>query len=61
MDVTGSILLNGGAFSGSGAQLSNIPASAVVGLSSTTQLIDGDNDIIVDNVQGIRHSFSKCP
>ena len=53
MDVTGSILLNGGAFSGSGAQLSNIPASAVVGLSSTTQLIDGDNDITVDNITGI--------
>ena len=53
IEVTGSILLNQGSFSGSGAQLSNIPASAVVGLSSTTQLIDGDNDIIVDNVQGI--------
>ena len=48
MDVTGSILLRDGSFSGSGAQLSNIPASAVVGLSSTTQLIDGDNDITVD-------------
>ncbi len=53
MDVTGSILLRDGAFSGSGAQLSNIPASAVVGLSSTTQLVDGDNNVTVDNVQGI--------
>ena len=53
MDVTGSILLRDGSFSGSGAQLSNIPASAVVGLSSTTQLIDGDNDITVDNITGI--------
>ena len=53
MDVTGSILLRDGAFSGSGAQLSNIPASAVVGLSSTTQLVDGNNDVTVDNVQGI--------
>jgi len=53
IEVTGSILLNQGSFSGSGAQLSNIPATAVVGLSSTTQLIDGDNDITVDNVQGI--------
>ena len=53
IEVTGSILLNNGSFSGSGAQLSNIPASAVVGLSSTTQLIDGDNNITVDNVEGI--------
>ena len=53
MDVTGSILLTNGSFSGSGAQLSNIPASAVVGLSSTTQLIDGTNDIEVDNILGI--------
>jgi len=53
IEVTGSLLLNNGSFSGSGAQLSNIPASAVVGLSSTTQLIDGDNDITVDNIQGI--------
>jgi|SaaInlV_125m_DNA_1040241.scaffolds.fasta_scaffold15701_2 hypothetical protein len=53
MDVTGSILLRDGSFSGSGAQLSNIPASAVVGLSSTTQLIDGDNNITVDNITGI--------
>jgi len=53
IEVTGSILLNQGSFSGSGAQLSNIPATAVVGLSSTTQLIDGDNDILVDNIQGI--------
>lgn len=53
IEVTGSILLNNGSFSGSGAQLSNIPASAVVGLSSTTQLIDGDNDITVDNITGI--------
>jgi hypothetical protein len=53
IEVTGSVLLNQGSFSGSGAQLSNIPASAVVGLSSTTQLIDGDNDITVDNITGI--------
>ena len=53
IEVTGSILLNQGSFSGSGAQLSNIPATAVVGLSSTTQLIDGDNDITVDNIAGI--------
>ena len=51
--VTGSMLLTGGSYSGSGAQLSNIPASAVVGLSSTTQLVDGDNNVTVDNVQGI--------
>jgi hypothetical protein len=53
IEVTGSVLLNQGSFSGSGAQLSNIPASAVVGLSSTTQLIDGTNDITVDNIAGI--------
>jgi hypothetical protein len=53
VEVTGSILLNQGAFSGSGAQLSNIPASAIVGLSSTTQLIDGDNNIAVDNITGV--------
>jgi hypothetical protein len=53
IEITGSILLNQGAFSGSGAQLSNIPASAIIGLSSTTQLIDGDNNITVDNIQGI--------
>ena len=53
IEVTGSILLNNGSFSGSGAQLSNIPAAAVVGLSSTTQLIDGTNDITVDNITGI--------
>ena len=53
VEVTGSILLNQGAFSGSGAQLSNIPASAIVGLSSTTQLIDGDVNISVDNITGV--------
>ena len=53
IEVTGSILLNNGSFSGSGAQLSNIPAAAVIGLSSTTQLIDGTNDITVDNITGI--------
>ena len=53
IEVTGSILLNNGSFSGSGAQLSNIPASAVVGLSSTTQLVDGDNNVTVDNVEGV--------
>jgi hypothetical protein len=53
IEVTGSILLNAGAFSGSGAQLFGIPATAIDGLSSTTQLIDGDNNVTVDNVQGI--------
>ena len=53
LEVTGSMILTGGSYSGSGAQLSNIPASAVVGLSSTTQLIDGTNDIEVDNILGI--------
>ena len=53
IEVTGSILLNNGAFSGSGAQLFGIPATAIDGLSSTTQLIDGDNNVTVDNVQGI--------
>jgi hypothetical protein len=53
IEVTGSVLLNNGSFSGSGAQLSNIPASAVVGLSSTTQLVDGDNNVTVDNVEGV--------
>mgnify|MGYP003653163381 CR=1 FL=1 len=53
IEVTGSILLNAGAFSGSGAQLFGIPAAAIVGLSSTTQLIDGDNTITVDNIQGV--------
>ncbi|MGY8865689.1 MAG: beta strand repeat-containing protein [Methylophagaceae bacterium] len=53
IEVTGSILLNNGAFSGSGAQLFGIPATAIDGLSSTTQLIDGDNNVQVDNILGI--------
>jgi len=53
IEVTGSILLNTGAFSGSGAQLFGIPAAAIDGLSSTTQLIDGDNNITVDNILGV--------
>lgn len=53
IEVTGSILLNAGAFSGSGAQLFGIPATAIDGLSSTTQLIDGDNNVTVDNIVGI--------
>ena len=53
IEVTGSILLNAGAFSGSGAQLFGIPATAIDGLSSTTQLIDGDNNVTVDNILGI--------
>ena len=53
IEVTGSILLNAGAFSGSGAQLFGIPATAIDGLSSTTQLIDGDNTVTVDNILGI--------
>jgi hypothetical protein len=53
IEVTGSILLNNGAFSGSGAQLFGIPATAIDGLSSTTQLIDGDNNVTVDNILGI--------
>jgi len=53
IEVTGSILLNNGAFSGSGAQLFGIPATAIDGLSSTTQLIDGDNNVTVDNILGV--------
>ena len=53
IEVTGSILLNNGSFSGSGAQLSNIPASAVVGLSSTNTLTDGSSSIAVVEPQGI--------
>jgi len=53
IEVTGSLLLNGGSFSGSGAQLSNIPASAVVGLSSTNTLTDGSSSLAVVEPQGI--------
>jgi hypothetical protein len=53
IEVTGSILLNNGSFSGSGAQLSNIPASAVVGLSSTNTLTDGSSSLAVVEPQGI--------
>ena len=53
IEVTGSLLLNNGSFSGSGAQLSNIPASAVVGLSSTNTLTDGSSSLAVVEPQGI--------
>ena len=53
IELTGSLLLNGGSFSGSGAQLSNIPASAVVGLSSTNTLTDGSSSLAVVEPQGI--------
>ena len=58
IEVTGSILLNDGVFSGSGASLFNIPAAAIVGASSNNSLTDGGNTLIVDNVDGLLVSMS---
>jgi len=55
MSVTGSIKLNGGQFSGSGAELSNIPATAIVGgiaLSGST-IEDGAVSVVASAASGI--------
>ena len=55
IEVTGSILLSGAGkhFSGSGAQLFNIPSTAIVGASTDNSIVDGDNNVTVDNVTGV--------
>lgn len=55
IEVTGSILLSGAGkhFSGSGAQLFNIPSTAIVGASTDNSIVDGDNNVTVDNVSGV--------
>ena len=60
IEVTGSILLSGAGkhFSGSGAQLFNIPSTAIVGAGTDNSIVDGDNSVIVDNVTGVNVTLS---
>lgn len=53
--VTGSVLMTGGSFSGSGAQLFGIPATSIVGglQLSGSSLADGTNTLAVDYGTGI--------
>lgn len=53
--TTGDIILNGGVFSGSGAQLFGIPATALVGgvELSGSQIVDGDASVIANSVTGV--------
>ena len=55
IQVTGSVLLTNGSFSGSGAQLFGIPSSAIIGTVATeaSSLSDGDNSITANSVVGI--------
>jgi len=55
IEVTGSILLTGAGkhFSGSGAQLFNIPSTAIVGASTDNSIVDGNNNVTVNNVDGV--------
>ena len=55
IEVTGSIRLNAGAFSGSGAQLFGIPAAAIDGTVpvAASSLSDGDNSITANSIIGI--------
>ena len=53
LEVTGSMILTGGSYSGSGAQLFGIPAAAIDGLAGASSIADGDNNVTVDNVQGV--------
>lgn len=55
VQVTGSVLLTNGSFSGSGAQLFGIPSSAIIGTVATeaSSLSDGDNSITANSVVGI--------
>ena len=55
IQVTGSVLLTNGSFSGSGAQLFGIPSSAIIGTVATeaSSLSDGDNEIVASEVIGI--------
>ena len=55
IEVTGSILLSGAGkhFSGSGAQLFNIPSTAIVGASTDNSIVDGDNNVTVNNIDGV--------
>ena len=55
ISITGSIKLSGGQFSGSGAELSNIPSTAIIGavaLSGST-IEAGDVSVVTDNASGI--------
>jgi hypothetical protein len=53
--INGDIKLEGGAYSGSGAQLSNIPASAIVGgvEVSGSEIVDGDSSVVANNLTGV--------
>ena len=55
IQVTGSVLLTNGSFSGSGAQLFGIPSSAIIGTVAVeaSSLSDGDNSITANSVIGI--------
>lgn len=53
IEVTGSVLLSNGSFSGSGANLSNIPASAIVGGEITNTISDGNNSVVADSFTGV--------
>jgi len=55
VQVTGSVLLTNGSFSGSGAQLFGIPSSAIIGTVAVeaSSLSDGDNSITANSVVGI--------
>jgi hypothetical protein len=55
IQVTGSIRVTNGSFSGSGAQLSNIPSSAIIGTVAVeaSSLSDGDNSVVASSVIGI--------
>ena len=55
IQVTGSVLLTNGSFSGSGAQLFGIPSSAIIGTVATeaSSLSDGNNSITANSVVGI--------
>jgi len=54
-EVTGSILLNGGSYSGSGANLYGIPASAIVGgvALSGSSITDGDVSVVANSATGV--------
>lgn len=51
--VTGNVLLSNGSYSGSGANLSNIPASAIVGGETTNTISDGNTSVVADSFNGV--------
>ena len=55
IEVTGSVLINNGSFSGSGAQLFDIPADAIVGgvTLSGSSISDGANTVSVNSISGV--------